>query len=137
MFQASQEVWDETQEKMAQFVYIPTPSAVPSSYTSLFYFTSLCTERPRCTPTGAASEVANRSTKEIASQTRPVAVVADSNAANKSHDRFLQDIFAIGAEKKVRTCGIRPFLLPTSIVQVTGFTTVLPTTTETGITDLV
>ncbi|QRW03386.1 mRNA polyadenylation-like protein [Ceratobasidium sp. AG-Ba] len=32
MFQASQEVWDETQEKMAQFVFIPIYLSVPSSY---------------------------------------------------------------------------------------------------------
>ncbi|KAG8741716.1 hypothetical protein FRC10_002543 [Ceratobasidium sp. 414] len=36
MFQASQEVWDETQEKMAQFVFVPILLAVPSSYTNLF-----------------------------------------------------------------------------------------------------
>lgn len=109
MFQASQEVWDETQEKMAQFVYIPTPSAVPSSYASILCFIfPRCIERLQCITTGVVFEEGNRLTKAIASQTKLVAV-ADSSVANKSRDRSLQDIFVTGAVKKVRINTVRLF----------------------------
>ena len=138
MFQASQEVWDETQEKMAQFVYIPTLSVVPSSYANMLCFIFLpCIERLQFTITEVGFEVGNRSIKGTASQTRPEVVVAvDSNVANKNQGRFLQGIFAIGAAKKVRIKIFRLFFLLLTLIvpQATGFTIVLLMMTGIGIT---